>query len=99
MESGLNNIGFTSVSYIIKLRAGFNISHILSFKRQIFVKPDEFENKPTSFIVNYDDISHRIFINEDTVTCFYCKQKRHISNQCPNLNTTTAESSITHHMS
>jgi len=67
----------------------------LSFERQIFIKLDEFENKPTSFIVNHDDIAYRILINEDTVTCFHCKQKGHISNQCPNLNTTTAESSIT----
>lgn len=75
----------------MKLRAGFNIEgfkHIMSFKRQIFVKPDDFENKPTSIIINYEDITYRIFINDDTVTwMFPCKLKGHISNQCPNLKT------------
>lgn len=59
----------------------------MSFKRQIFVKPDDFENKPTSFIINHEDITYRIFINDDTVTCFHCKLKGHISNQYPNLKT------------
>lgn len=90
IESSLNNAGFTLVSPIIKLRAGFNIegfTHIMSFKRQIFVKPDDFENKPTSIIINHEDIAYRIFINDDMVTCFHCKLKGHISNQCPNLKT------------
>lgn len=90
IESSLNYAGFTLVSPIIKLRAGFNIegfTHIMSFKRQIFVKPDDFENKPTSIIINHEDIAYRIFINDDTVTCFHCKLKGHISNQCPNLKT------------
>jgi len=97
MESALNNVGFTLVSPIIKLKAGFNIegfSHILSFKRQIFAKSDEFEYNPTSIIVNHGDIAYRIFINEDIVTCFYCKQKGHISNQCPNLKIIATESSL-----
>jgi len=90
IESSLNYAGFTLVSPIIKLRAGFNIegfTHIMSFKRQIFVKPDDFENKPTSIIINHEDIAYRIFINDDMVTCFHCKLKGHISNQCPNLKT------------
>jgi len=28
----------------------------MSFKRQISVKPDNFENKPTSILINHDGI-------------------------------------------
>ena len=96
IETSLKNTGFTLVSPIIKLRAGFNIegfSHILSFKRQIFVKPDDFDNKLTSIVINHDEIAYRIFINDDIVTCFHCKLKGHISNQCPSLKTTSDETS------
>jgi len=101
IESSLNYAGFTLVSPIIKLRAGFNIegfTHIMSFKRQIFVKPDDFENKPTSIIINHEDIAYRIFINDDMVTCFHCKLKGHISNQCPNLKTQLVQNE-THNIS
>jgi len=97
IESSLINAGFILVSPIIKLRAGFNIegfTHILSFNRQIFVKPSACENKPTSIVINHDDIAYRIFINDDVVTCFHCKLKGHISNQCPNLKTTQNETPI-----
>lgn len=59
----------------------------------MFVKPDGFNNKSTSIVINHDDIVYRIFINDDIVTCFYCKLKGHISNQCPNLKTTSDETS------
>jgi hypothetical protein len=79
---------------MIKLRAGFNIEgfdHILNFKRQIFVKSDNFQNKPTSIVINHDDIVYR---NYDMVTCFHCKLKGHISNQCSNLIATSDETPI-----
>jgi hypothetical protein len=50
----------------------------MSFKKKIFVKPDDFENKPTSIIINHEDIAYIIFINDDMVTCFHCKLKGHI---------------------
>lgn len=86
IESGLINAGFTLMSSIVKLRAGFNIegfSYILNFNKQIFIKSDNLENKPTSIIVNHTDIAYRNYIN-DTVTCSHCK-RGHISNQCVNL--------------
>ncbi|KAF0746563.1 CCHC-type domain-containing protein [Aphis craccivora] len=63
----------------------------MSFKRQIFVKPHDFENKPTSIIINHKDIAYRIFINDNMVTCFHCKLKGHNSNQCPNLKTQSVQ--------
>lgn len=100
IESGLINAGFTLISSITKLRAGFNIEGLalkvcaLKFKMQFFVKSDDFENKPTSIITNHDDIVYRIFLN-NAVTCFHCKREGHISNQCLNLRTTTAKTFIT----
>lgn len=39
--------------------AGFN--HVMSFKRQIFVNPEDIFKIPDSFIITYNDTQYRIF--------------------------------------
>ncbi|KAF0702913.1 CCHC-type domain-containing protein, partial [Aphis craccivora] len=50
--------------------AGFNIpelAHIISFRRQVYIKPDDFEKLPKSILINLENTSHRIFLDDDSI--------------------------------
>ena len=71
---------------ILFLQAGSitnGLDHVLSFRRQLFVSYDDIEKLPTSILINYDSANYRIFLSDDTVTCFLCKEKGHTSPACP----------------
>ncbi|KAL3267970.1 hypothetical protein HHI36_007106 [Cryptolaemus montrouzieri] len=59
-------------------------NHILSFRRQIFVNPDNIEI-PESLVINYDNISYRIFLTRDGMNCFICKTSGHLAANCPSI--------------
>lgn len=68
------------------LRAGSianGLDHVLSFRRQLFISHDDIEKLPTSMLINYNSANYRIFLSDDTVTCFLCKEKGHTSTSCP----------------
>ncbi|KAJ3622559.1 hypothetical protein MTP99_003062 [Tenebrio molitor] len=67
------------------LRAGIpgdEFSHILSFRRQIFIQPLEGGELPSSIVIKYDDTNYRIFLTDD-LTCFRCKLQGHTAANCP----------------
>jgi len=71
------------------MRARFateQFSHILSFRRQIYISQDSMPKLPSSITVTIENTTFRIFIiiTDDTVTCFQCHQTGHLSNQCTN---------------
>ncbi|KAL4104307.1 hypothetical protein QTP88_019608 [Uroleucon formosanum] len=81
----LHELGIKTVSQI---RAGFateQFSHILSFRRQIYISQDSMSKLPSSITVTTENTTFRIFINDDTVTCFQCHQTGHFSSQCTNI--------------
>jgi hypothetical protein len=87
-----------TLSPISFLKAGFQdeLSHISSFRRQIYIHPDDIEKVPGSLIVNYDNTDFRIFLTDDTLTCYLCKQTGHTSNYCKKeLNSTNTTINIT----
>lgn len=68
------------------LRAGSianGLDHVLSFRRQMFISHDDFERLPKSMLINHDSSYYRIFLEDDKVTCFICKEKGHTSTVCP----------------
>jgi len=70
---------------ITHINAGFNISelaHIISFRRQVYIKPDDFEKLPKPILINLENTSHRIFLDDDSIHCFLCKRKGHTTKQC-----------------
>lgn len=82
----LISCGIRTLSQITFLKAGFQdeLAHISSFRRQVYIHPDDIANVPGSIVIRFDNTDFRIFINDDTLTCYTCKQTGHTSNSCKN---------------
>ncbi|KAL4126296.1 hypothetical protein QTP88_010518 [Uroleucon formosanum] len=83
----LHELGIKTVSQISHMTAGFateQFSHILSFRRQIYISQDSMSKLPSSITVTIENTTFRIFIN-DATTCFQCHQTGHFSSQCTNI--------------
>ncbi|CAH1978020.1 unnamed protein product [Acanthoscelides obtectus] len=66
------------------LRIGATIpeySHILSFRRQVYIAPTE-STIPESLVISHEGLSYRIFLSLDSQKCFKCNQSGHIANNC-----------------
>ena len=88
LEESLKQLKFKLLSPLTFLRVGgldAEYSHIFSFRRQTYVAPfPENSTIPDSFIINYEDTPYRIFISDDRIKCFHCKDTGHTINNCPN---------------
>lgn len=110
----LVNLDIKITSPITALKAGFQLdqfAHITSFRRQLYINPEDFSKLPGSIAITSDNTTYRIFITDDTVTCFLCKKTGHISSSCKTSYTSTilpentdpskklpATDNITHHI-
>jgi hypothetical protein len=79
------------LSPITHINAGFNIpelAHIISFRRQVYIKPDDFEKLPKSILIKLENTSHRMtesnILDDDSIHCYLCKHKGHTTKQCKN---------------
>lgn len=85
----LKNINITPVSQISHLKAGIfaeGYDHILSFRRQMYIKYDDIPKLPGSLLISENESQFRIFFNDDKITCFTCKSTGHTSLTCKKLN-------------
>lgn len=48
----------------------------------MYINDEDAGKLPSTNIINMDNISYKIFITEEIITCFTCKQAGHNSNQC-----------------
>lgn len=86
LEQEIRRTGIEPVSRITCLRASYiseAYSHIMSFRRQFYMKPNDNLELPPSILVNHNDTTFRIFLSYDEITCFICKSQGHIAKQCP----------------
>lgn len=92
IEKKLTNMGIRCNSHLSFIRAGMNepgFSHILSFRRQVYIEPSDIINLPDSLQIEYDNVTYWIYISTDNPKCFICKKDNHLAKQCPNVCTTS----------
>jgi hypothetical protein len=67
------------------LKAGFttdDLSHIISFRRQTHIPHEDISKLPGSLLINFEDTDYRVFLTDDTLTCYICKNTGHTSAHC-----------------
>ncbi|KAL4100873.1 hypothetical protein QTP88_020902 [Uroleucon formosanum] len=85
ITNAFNNLSIKVVSPITFMKAGFandEFNHIGSFRRQLYIHPDDINKMPSSILINFEQTDYRIFLSDDTVICYLCKQTGHTSNYC-----------------
>ncbi|CAI6348404.1 unnamed protein product [Macrosiphum euphorbiae] len=83
--NALKNINITPLSQISYIRAGINhegYEHILSFRRQMFINHEDVIKLPGSLTIINNQTQFRIFLTDETITCFICKSTGHTSKSC-----------------
>lgn len=76
----------TPSSKISFIKAGISepgFSHIMSFRRQVYIEPEDLNKLPDSTVVYFDNTSYRIYFSTDIMTCFICNQEGHVAQLCP----------------
>jgi len=74
------------------MKAGFSndeYGHIRNFRRKMYIHPEYSEK--LSILIKFDQTEYRIFLSDDTITCYTCKQTGHTSNHCKNYIENKAE--------
>lgn len=83
--NALKIINITPLSQITHIRAGINhegYEHILSFRRQMFINHEDVIKLPGSLTIINNQTQFRIFLTDETITCFICKSAGHTSKSC-----------------
>lgn len=81
----LNELKITTVSPVTSIRAGMNepgYTHILSFRRQVYIQPDENTKIPENFKVHFEGTNYWVYTSTDNPMCFICKKEGHLAKQC-----------------
>lgn len=93
LQNILLGIGVKLESKISFIKAGMadpGFAHIMSFRRQVYVRPTDIPKIPDSFQVQYEDTKYWVFASSDSLACFLCKTEGHLARNCPaNVNNQT----------
>jgi len=80
--NALHELGIKTTSQISHMKFGFpkeQFAHILSFRRRYTTI-----KRACSITVTLENTTFRIFITDDTETCFQCHRTGYFSNRCKN---------------
>lgn len=77
----------SKISFVKAGIPGQGFSHIMSFRRQVYIAPEDLSLLTDSTTVHYDGSTYRIFFTTDEMSCFNCHQTGHLAGQCPSHNT------------
>ena len=79
-----------SESQMTFIKAGISdpeYSHVLSFRRQMYILPEYLPNLPESMQITFDDTPYHIYLSTEKLACFLCKEEGHVAKFCKNQNT------------
>lgn len=85
LEDKLKELNVKLVSPISFLGAGIGLEdykHVLSFRRQVFVAEETIDFVPSTMVIKYDSEECRVFLSDDQMRCFKCKEVGHIAAMC-----------------
>lgn len=94
ITSYLRSRNIEIASQISFLRAGLNdsqFSHIMSFRRQAYIHPDDVNKLPDSLQLEFEETQYRVYIATETLGCYHCKAEGHIAKNCTTLHNNTAD--------
>ena len=60
-------------------------THILSFRRQVFVNPEDVAKIPPNLQINYDGSNYWIYLTDDKLHCYRCNEEGHLTRFCKNI--------------
>ena len=90
IEKTLLEFDITPTSQITFLRAGIHepeYAHIMSFRRQMYIKPEDVSKLPESLQINFEDTVYWIYPSSEKLTCFICKEEGHLARHCQSVDT------------
>ena len=94
IEEELLKHGIKPTSQITAIRAAGSLTgftHVLSFRRQMYLTGEDEQKMPASISINYDGTNYWIYLSSEKLTCFSCKQEGHLAKHCRNVNTDSQE--------
>ena len=84
-EDILNQLKVKRGSPIINLKATINkegLNHVISFRRQVYVNPEDVAKIPELFKLKFENLEYFIFASTDVLICFICKIEGHLARNC-----------------
>lgn len=85
IEAKLLEFNVKPISAITFIKAGINeaeYSHIMSFRRQMYLNPEDVKKLPSSMQIHYEGTNYWIYVSNDKLKCFLCKEEGHLAKYC-----------------
>ncbi|KAL3268653.1 hypothetical protein HHI36_007757 [Cryptolaemus montrouzieri] len=85
IEHELAVLGLIAVSKLTFLKIGSTeneFSYVLSFRRQIYLNPNNRFSIPDSLVISHDDTSYRLFLSVEGLNCSKCRSIGHDDSNC-----------------
>lgn len=86
IEDKFKQMNIQILSPITFLKVGIpdpGFSHIMSFRRQLYVSPEDERRLPESMQISFEDTNYWIYITNDSMKCFVCNGTGHAAKHCP----------------
>ena len=81
----LKQNGINIVSQISDIRTSVykpGRSHVLSLRRQFYIKEEDESKLPKNLKINFDEMNYWTYLTTESTVCFLCKQQRQEQKQC-----------------
>lgn len=85
IQDKIKALDIAPVSQITCIKASINdpeYSHVMSFRRQVYTNPEDFEKLPNSMEIEYEQTTYWIYFSNDKVGCYLCKEEGHLAKDC-----------------